>query len=250
MEVIMKKAVTIFLAAILLTLSLISCDDSGKLNFTGLNNEELFGTLSAIAANPGDYTGREVKISANVSVMFNFGENKIMSNVLIALDPTNCCDAYYKIVTKDGQYPSIGSKALIDGVFADGYIDVTDLSTESTHPAPEIDTLGMDASEMEKYITAYANDHLTSTEKGKTIALVGHYTMVNGYRYLMGLNSKGETTWVIELGELADGIRLPVQNGNYINPVYIYGELSYYTEGTNTYACINVTAAQKVVGIM
>lgn len=246
----MKKAVTLFLAAILLTLSLISCDDSGRLDFTGLNNEELFGTLSAISANPGDYTGREVRISANVSIVFSFGQNKAISNILIALDPTNCCDAYYKIITQDGNYPSIGSSALIDGTFADGYIDVSKLTYNSAHNAPDINTIGMDATELTEYINAYTRDHLSSAEKGKTIGIVGHYTMVNGYRYLMGLDSKGEATWVIELGKIADGIRLPVQNGNYINPVYIYGELSYYTEGTNTYACINVSAAQKVVGVM
>ena len=246
----MKKAITLFLTAVLLTLSLLSCDDSGRLDFTGLDNEELYGTLSAIAANPGDYTGREVRISANTSVVYSFTQNKVLSNVQIAHDPNKCSDAYSKIITHDGTYTGIGATAVIDGIFGDGYIDVTGLKVNSSLPAPALDTLGMDPSELNEYITAYTKDHLTSAEKGKTIALVGHYTMVNGYRYLMGLNGQGEPTWTIELGEVADGIKLPVQNGNYINPVYIYGELSYYTEGTNTYACINVTAAQKVVGVM
>ena len=246
----MKKIIALFLTALLLALTLISCDDSGKLDFTGLNNDELFGTLSAISVNPEDYIGREVKISANVSVIYSFGQNRVLSNVLIALDPTNCCDAYYEIRTQDGKYPGIGAEATVNGVFADGYIDVSELITDNETPAPDIDTLSMSPDEVTSFITDYADHHLTSDERNKTICIVGHYTMVEGYRYLLGLTNEGKPTWEIELGEIADGIALPVQNGNYINPVYIYGTLSYYTEDTNTYACINVSSAQKVVAVM
>ena len=112
----MKKLLSLILILSALLGTLTSCEGSKypprldvdvDCNFTGLSTSEIYGTVSAIMNNPSDYTGKTVAITAQYSTVYNFSQNSCMSHVIIALDPTNCCDAYYEIRTADGKYPEL-----------------------------------------------------------------------------------------------------------------------------------------------
>lgn len=246
----MKRNSILLLISVMLVLSLSGC--GAKLNLTKLDNTKLHEKIQEISASPDTFEGTKLTLSSNVSMLYSFGQNKIIKNILFVPDPQNKHDAYIEIKTKDWQYPGTGSYVTVSGEFTQGYLNVKKLTviSDSTLPAPQIDTLSMSAAEYIKYMSGYIEAPLESGDSGKTIALVGHCTVINGKKCLLGLNDYGETTWIIEIGEISEGAVLPEQNSKYINPVYIYGELSYYTDGEDTAACINVSSAQKVAYVM
>lgn len=254
----MKKVLLSIIAVVLILSTLISCESPNQRldidvdhNFTGLGTNDLYGTILGISSNPNDYMGKTVAITANVSCVYSFDTHRIISTVIFALDPTNCCDAYYEIVKEDGIYPNFGTSATIVGTFGSNYITANEIrANEDAYKKADIDTLAMSKDEVLSFIKDYYENHKTSDAKGKTISVIGHYTRRDQYLYLIGVDTEGNTTWQIELGKIAEGVNLPVQNGNYLNPVHITGTLSYYTEGTRTYACIDVLTAQKVVGLL
>ena len=246
----MKKTVILLLASALLLVSITGC--GAKLNLTKLDNIKLYEKLLEITASPEAFDGTKLTITSNVSILYSFGQNKIIKNILFVPDPLNKNDAYIEIKTKDKQYPGIGSSVTASGIFTNKYLEVKKLTviSENKLPSPQIDTLSMTADGYTEYMNNYIKNPQECGDSGKSIALVGHCTVIDGKPYLMGLNDYGETTWIIELNATNNGTELPQQNSKYINSVYIYGELSYYTEEGETIAFINVTSAQKAAYVM
>ena len=245
------------LSALLSAFTLTSCEGSKypprldvdvDCNFTGLSTNEIYGTVSAIMNNPSDYTGKTVAITAQYSTVYNFSKNSCLSHIIIALDPTNCCDAYYEIRTNDGVYPQLGEIASFIGTFnADGYIEVSEVIRYSdSAPTYDVDALTMSASELEALIKTYSVNYKTSELYGKTVRIIGHHSVNDIYKFLAGLDGDGRVTWSIELVTPEDdNMSLPMPSGNVVNPVEIVGVFSYYAEGDSTYACIEVKSFSK-----
>ena len=198
--------------------------------------------------NPDDYTGKSVAITAQYSTVYNFSSNTCNTPIIIALDPTNCCDAYYEIRTADGiLYPEYGETATFIGTFnAGGYIDVTEIKryTEMSEKY-DFDALNMSADELKNAITDYTKNYKNSELNGKTVRIIGHHFVNDVYKFLSGLDGDGRVTWNIELTTPNENTVLPMPNGNVVNPVEIVGVFSYYSEGESTYACIEVTSVSK-----
>lgn len=215
-------------------------------NFTGLSTNEIYGTVLAIMNDPDDYAGKSVAITAQYSTVYNFSENTCQTPVILALDPTNCCDAYYEIRKTDGIYPEIGETASFIGTFnPEGYIDVTEIVRYTAlTPIYDFDALTMTVSELNGAINDYTKNYKTSELNGKTVRIIGHHATTDEYLFLCGLDSSGRPTFRIELTNPND-VPLPMPSGNVVNPVEVTGVFTYYAEGDNTYACIEVTSASK-----
>lgn len=251
----MKKLISLALILSTVLFSLIACKNDGKLpkvdvdvdcNFTGLSTNEIYGTVSAIMNNPDDYAGKSVAITAQYSTVYNFSENSCQTPVIIALDPTNCCDAYYEIRKSDGVYPEIGEIASFIGKFdPNGYIEVTEIIryTENA-PKYDLDAVTLTAAELRSVINDYNKNYETSELSGKTVRIIGHHAINGEYLYLHGLDGSGRITFGIELTN-PNNVSLPMPSGNVVNPVEITRVFTYYTEGDKTYACIEVVSASK-----
>lgn len=262
----MKRIIALALTLICVLIpSFTACDSDTETldidvdcNFTGLSTNELYGTVSAMMTNPSDLAGKTVGITAQYSTVYNYTENKCETPIIIALDPTNCCDAYCEVRIPDGSAPELGETATFVGTFKTekhddgyeyGYIDVSKvIRDKKTSEKYDIDAVTMTADELKSMISTYGKNYKTSELNGKTVRIFGHYTSENGYDYLCGLLDSGngscKATYTIEL-LVPEDITLPTSSSNYINTVEITGTFSYYTEGNTTYACINVTSASK-----
>lgn len=252
----MKKITSLILLLCLLFCTLPSCGDGEKLpkldvdvdcNFTGLSTNEIYGTVAEIMSNPDDYADKTVAITAQFSTVYNFSKNLCQTPIIIALDPTNCCDAYYEIRTADGVYPEIGETASFVGKFnAAGYIEVTEVIryTENA-PSYHLDAVTLTTGELKQTIEDYNRSYKISELNGKTVRIIGHHSVNDQYKFLSGLDESGRVTWSIEITTPDDSIVLPMPSGNVVNPVEIVGVFSYYEEGEQTYACIEVTSVSK-----
>lgn len=260
----MKRIIALTLTLLCVFIPSFTACDSGTegldldvdCNFTGLSTSELYGTVSAMMTNPADLAGKTVGITAQYSTVYNYTENKCETPIIIALDPTNCCDAYCEVRLPDGSTPELGETATFVGTFKTekrggseyGYIDVSEVMRDKkTSEKYDIDAVTMTADELNSMITAYGTNYKTSELNRKTVRIFGHYTVnEGGYNFLCGLkeaeNGSCKTTYGIEL-LVPEGITLPTSTG--VNTVEITGTFSYYTEGTSTFACINVTSASK-----
>lgn len=229
-------------------------------NFTGLSTSELYGTVSAMMTNPADLAGKTVGITAQYSTVYNYTENKCETPIIIALDPTNCCDAYCEVRIPDGSAPELGETATFVGTFKTekhddgyeyGYIDVSKvIRDKKTSEKYDIDAVTLTADELKSMISTYGKNYKTSELNGKTVRIFGHYQLSkDGYDSLYILKESNGSFYMMD--DLCiklivpEGITLPTSSSNYINTVEITGTFSYYTEGNTTYACINVTSASK-----
>lgn len=252
----MKKLIAIALVLSTVLCTMTACKKEGgsqrldvdvDCNFTGLSTNEIYGTVAAIMNNPDDYTGKSVAITAQYSTIYNFSQNTCQTPIIIALDPTNCCDAYYEIRTADGKYPEIGEIASFIGTFnADGYIDVSEtIRYTALTEVPDLDATSITADELKATITEYNKSYKVSELNGKTVKIIGHHSVNGEYKFLSGLDGSGRVTWSIELTVPSADTVLPMPSGNVVNPVEITGVFSCYEEGENTYACIEVRSVSK-----
>lgn len=261
-----KKAPIIFLLIIMTLVSFVSCDEADHgygyvdadvdFNFSGCSEEELYSTALAIANNYNDYNGKTVAISGKYSYIYDFKKAECVSDIIIASDPTNCCDTYLEIELAKGVSAVPGAFTTFIGRFIDDTkIFVTETVNFTAPSVYDIDARQLSVSEINQTITDYRSNCTTSELNGKKVMLFGHHKIQTvestgmRYKWIVGINGD-YYSWSIELDEIADGISLPVQNGNYLNPVVITGTLSFYTEtqseGTATYACINVETIARV----
>ena len=215
-------------------------------DYTILNDP--YGTILEFMANPADYQGQNIKVSALGSVIYNFDQNKVERHVMLGLDPTGCCNSSYEVRAKDGKYPTNGSEVTFIGTFtSDGYIDLYDWTSKAQGAAQyEIDALSMSANELEAFITEYSENYMESNSLGNKIRIFGHLINQSGYAYLLGLDGNGYQTFAIELHDGSNTISFPVVSGNIVNPVEVIGTLSFYFEGDIPYACIEVDEVNKV----
>ncbi len=260
----MKKRIMLFMLIAAMLFSAVACEEHGygyvdvdvDYNFSGCTEDVLYTTLLAISNNYEDYKGKTVAISGKYSYLYDFEKSEFVSDVIIAMDPTNCCDTYFEIQFAEGISAVPGAFTTFIGTFMDSEcILVTETVNYTESSKYDIDARLMSASDIKQTITDYNSNCTTSDLNGKKVMLVGHHTIYNvdetgmRYKYLTGLDNYYEA-WSIELGEIAEGLSLPVQNGNYLNPVVITGTLSFYTEnqsgGPATYACINVETIARV----
>jgi hypothetical protein len=251
----MKKIIAIILTVCSI-LSFAACggdsyakyDADVKYNFTGLNSEKIYDTVAAVSMNPQDYTGGTVAISVPFSVMYNFATNSIEKTGIYALDPTQCCNAFYELKLSDGtNHLPIGEVATFIGTFNNGYIDVSEVVRhEEKSVSYDIDTLDFSAYELKNFLVNYQNNYSTSEYKDKTIRIFGHYPNTDGYQFILGLDSSGSSVWDIEI--ITD-LALPKQISNLVNGLEIIGVLTTYTEGGVEYPCIKVTSFSQVAGI-
>lgn len=257
----MKRTVTIFILITAMLFSLVSCDENGEgyidaevdYNFSGCSEEELYTTVIAIKNNYSSYKGKTVAISGKYSYIYDFKTATCVSDIIIATDPTNCCDDYLKIEFADGVSAVPGAFTTFIGTFTDRQsILVTETVNHTTVTSYDVDARSLSASEINSLITKYGAEHISSELNGKKILLFGHHTTKTveqsgiRYKYLLGYDGDGKLTWQIELDKLADGVSLPIQNGSYLNPCIVTGTLSFYTEGSETYASIDVETITRV----
>lgn len=223
-------------------------DADVKYNFTGLNSEKIYDTVAAVSMNPQDYTGGTVAISAPFSVMYNFATNSVQSTGIYAIDPTQCCNAFYELRLGEGmsQLP-MGEIATFIGTFNNGYIDVSEVVRHDEHSVNyDIDTLKFSASELKSFIVNYQSNYASSEYKDKTIRIFGHYPNTDGYQFILGLDSNGASVWDIEI---VTDMALPKQISNMVNGLEIIGTLTTYMEDGVEYPCIKVTSFSQVAGI-
>ena len=259
----MKKAAIILTLFIMILTSAFSCDkpkSKGYIdadvdyNFSGYSDDALYTTVCAINENYSDYKGKSVAISGKYSYIYDFKESTCVQEIIIATDPTNCCDAYLEIELSEGVSATPGAFTTFIGRFTDNKrMLVTEvINYTPTVSSYDVDARTLPAAELKTIIDNYGKDHKESELNGKKVVLFGHHVVklveASGirYKYLAGYDGNGRTTWSIELDKLADGISLPVQNGNYLNPCVVTGTLSFYTEGTATYASIDVESISRV----
>ena len=223
-------------------------------NFSGSTENALYTTVIAISENYSDYKGKTVAISGKYSYVYDFKESSCVQDIIIATDPTNCCDAYLEIEFADGVSAIPGAFSTFIGRFLDNKrMLVTEVVSYSDLSAVyDVDARTMSASSLKALIDTYGSNHKTSELNGKKVLLFGHHVVktveASGirYKYLAGYDGVSSTTWSIELDKLAEGVTLPVQNGNYLNPCMVTGTLSFYTEGSTTYASIDVDTIVRV----
>lgn len=254
----MKRILAIFLAVCAL-LCATSCssekyhkyDGNVRYNFTGLTEGQIYDTVAAVSVNPDDYAGETVAISAPFSVMYDFSTNSISSTGIYAIDPTQCCNAFYELRLAEGmEHLPMGEVATFIGTFGNGYIDVTDVVRYETESSTsyDIDTLDFSAAELKSFIINYQANHTASEYKDKTVRIFGHYPNTDGYQFILGLDSDGASTWDIEI-IMDKSIVLPSQIQNLVNGLEIIGVLTSYTEDGVEYPCIKVTSFTQVAGI-
>ena len=251
----MKKIIAIILTLCSI-LSFAACggenyakyDADVKYNFTGLNSEKIYDTVAAVSMNPTDYTGGTVAISAPFSVMYNFSTNSIESTGIYAIDPTQCCNAFYELRLGEGMsYLPMGEVATFVGTFNNGYIDVSEVVRhEESAVTYDIDTLQFSASALKSFIVSYQNNYSSSEYKDKTIRIFGHYPNTDGYQFILGLDSSGSSVWDIEI---VTDLALPKQISNMVNGLEIIGVLTTYMENGVEYPCIKVTSFSQIAGI-
>ena len=249
----MKNLLILFFS-LALTLSLVACDGSQGANgdikvdidFTILDDP--YNTILGFYQNPEDFAGKSIAIKAGSSVIYNFSKNTVDKKIMLGLDPTGCCNAYYEIRSNDGIYPDISPETTFTGNFTEnGYIELTSFSSSSaTAPEYEIDALSMSAEELKTFILEYGSNYQESESFEKTIRVFGHLLNQGDYKYLFGLNENGVQTWGIELYEPTGELNFPIVSGNFVNPVEIIGKLSVYFENGIAYACITVERVSKV----
>lgn len=252
----MKKIIAIILT-VCSVLTFAACGGSGypkydgdvKYNFTGLNDGQIYDTVAAVSVNPADYTGGTVAISAPFSVLYDFSTNSVKSTGIYALDPTQCCNAFYELrLANDMEHLPMGEVATFVGTFANGYIDVNNvIRYEEKTENYDIDTLDFSASELKSFIVNYQSNYASSEYKDKTIRIFGHYPNTSGYQFILGLDSTGSSTWDIEI--VTDkNVVLPPQIQNLVNGLEIIGVLTTYTEDGVEYPCIKVTSFTQIAG--
>lgn len=207
-----------------------------------------YNTILSFMVNPQDYQGQNIKIDAISSVVYNFGQNKVMSHIMLGLDPTGCCNASYEIRSKSGKYPEIGTSATFTGTFmSGGYIELYSWKgVEATEPNYDVDTLNMTTDQLNQLISEYSANYSASEYAGKTVHIFGHHIVQSGYKYLMGLTGEGVGTWYIELYDPTGSLSFPTVSGNLVNPVEIIGTFSVYYENGISYPCITVKQVNKV----
>ena len=250
----MKKIIAIILT-ICTVLSFAACggesyakhDADVKYNFTGLNSEKIYDTVAAVSTNPADYAGGTVAISAPFSVLYNFATNSVQSTGIYAIDPTQCCNAFYELRLGEGMsYLPMGEVATFIGTFNNGYIDVSEVVRyEEGSASYDVDTLNFSASELKNFIVSYQSNYASSEYKGKTIRIFGHYPNTDGYQFILGLDSTGASTWDIEI---VTDLVLPKQISNMVNGLEIVGVLTTYMEDGVEYPCIKVTSFTQIAG--
>ncbi len=251
----MKKTIIMMLTAALLLCALVSCDSESSSgidlsgvdsDFTIINNP--YETLLSFMTNPQDYQGKTIAVNAISSVVYNFDKNRVDQHIMLGLDPTGCCNALYEIRADDGKYPNIGADTTFVGNFtSDGYIHITDFETADTAERQyDIDALSMNASELNSFIAKYIEQQSESQYFEQKIRIFGHVAEASGYKYLLGLDSNGYQTWIIELYDPTGSLSFPVVSGNLVNPAEIIGTLSVYCEDGTPYACITVEHISKV----
>lgn len=224
-------------------------DGDVKYNFTGLNPEKIYDTVAAVSMNPQDYSGGTVAISAPFSVLYNFATNSVESTGIYALDPTQCCNAFYELRLGEGMESlPMGEIATFVGTFNNGYMDVSEVIRHNELSVNyDIDTLKFSASELKSFLVNFQNNHATSEYKDKTIRIFGHYPNTDGYQFILGLDSSGSSVWDIEI--VTDkSMVLPKQISNMVNGLEIIGVLTTYTEDGNEYPCIKVTSFTQIAG--
>lgn len=258
----MKRIIALLTLLVIVVSSLPSCknpavgyvDADVDYNFSGCTENALYTTVIAISENYSDYKGKTVAISGKYSYVYDFKESTCVQDIIIATDPTNCCDAYLEIEFADGVSAIPGAFSTFIGRFTDDtrmlvteVVSFTELSTTY-----DVDARSISASDLKTLIDTYGSNHKTSELNGKKVLLFGHHVINTvessgiRYKYLAGYDGNGKTTWSIELDKLAEGVTLPVQNGNYLNPCIVTGTLSFYTEGSTTYASIDVDTIARV----
>lgn len=255
-----RKVLSIFCAVMALCLLSGCSSPSGDENSSNSSNKpalenvidysvlgDPYNTILAFAANPADYQGQNIKINALSSVVYNFDQNKVVKHIMLGLDPTGCCNAYYEVRNPDGTYPVNGSTTTFIGTFtSDGYVDLYDSISNGKEATYDLDTLTMSADELNAFITEYTGNYENSASAGKKIRIFGHLANQSGYMYLLGLNGDGYEIWYIELHEPTGSLTFPTVSGNIVNPVEIIGTLSFYYEGDIAYPCITVEQINKV----
>lgn len=257
----MKKIISLFILLFVIISSFSACSKPEgyvnadvDYNFSGCTENALYTTVIAISENYSDYNGKTVAISGKFSYLYDFKESKCVESIIIATDPTNCCDAYLTIDFAEGISAVPGAFSTFIGRFVDGKrMLVTEVvSTAGTASVYDVDARSLSAADLKTLIDNYGKNHKTSDLNGKKVLLFGHHVVklieASGirYKYLAGYDGNGKTTWSIELDKLADGVTLPIQNGNYLNPCVVTGTLSFYTEGSTTYASIDVDTIARV----
>ena len=250
----MKKIIAIILTVCSI-LSFAACggesypkyDGDVKYNFTGLNSEKIYDTVAAVSMNPQDYTGGTVAISAPFSVLYNFATNSVESTGIYAIDPTQCCNAFYELRLGEGMESlPMGEIATFVGTFNNGYMDVNEVVRyDAVEKNYDIDTLEFSAPQLMNFIVSYQNNYSTSEYKDKTIRIFGHYPNTDGYQFILGLDSSGSSVWDIEI---VTDLALPKQISNMVNGLEIIGTLTTYTEDGVEYPCIKVTSFTQIAG--
>ncbi len=244
----------ILILSILIAVSFIACDGSqgtagdSKVDIDFTIIDDPYNTILGFHQNPEDFQGKSIAIKAGSSVIYNFSKNTVDKKIMLGLDPTGCCNAYYEIRTNDGIYPDISPETTFIGNFTEnGYIELTSFSSPSA-PTPkyEIDTLDMSAEELKSFILEYSSNYQESPSFEKTVRVFGHLLNQGDYKYLFGLNEKGVQTWGIELYEPTGELIFPTVSGNFVNPVEIIGKLSIYFENGIAYSCITVERVSRV----
>lgn len=250
----MKKRILAIMCAISALCLLVGCS-SAEPTDNELENivdfsvlDDPYNIILSFMSNPDDYYGKNIKINATSSVVYNFVQNKADTHIMLGLDPTGCCNSYFEVKHPKNEYPVNGSYTTFIGTFtSDNYIDLHSWeSVSSNEPNYGIDTLTMTADELNQFITEYTENALDSESSGKKVRIFGHHTVYNGYKFLFGVDAQGNATWNIELHDPTGELTFPTVSGNLINPVEIIGTLSVYYEGETYYACIEVEQVNKV----
>ena len=217
------------------------------IDFTLVNDP--YSSIFALRNQTEQYVGKTVMLDARFTAIYNFSTNKINEYILMANDKEGCCTVVCQALMDSATgLPKLNTDVTVIGTVDDqSRITVLDWTSEDslvgTH---ELDALTLSPEELTTLMVEF-NDQKTEHEAyGTKIRIYGNYTVMKGYKFLMGLDQEGMVLWNVELYEPIGALEFPEVEDSYIKPLEVIGSLSVYYEDDAPYACIVVEQIAEV----
>lgn len=211
--------------------------------------DDPYSAIFALRNDTEQYAGKTIMLTARFTAIYNFSTNKIKEYVLMATDKDGCCTVACQAVMDSAVgIPKLNTDVTVIGTFDDqSRITVLSWTSEDSLVGTyELDALTLSPEELTTLMVEF-NDQKTKHEAyGTKIRICGNYTVMNGYKFLIGLDESGIALWNVELYEPVGVLEFPEVEGSYIQPLEVIGSLTVYYEDDAPYACIVVEQIAEV----
>ena len=247
----LRKTWVLLLAMVILLAGCTENENSEKatvdIDFTTVGDP--YSAIFSLRNDSSYYVGKTIMLEAQFTAIYNFSENKINEYIFMASDKDGCCTVACQAVMAEGvSMPKLNTKVTAIGTF-DGESTFTVqswTSDDSLIGTYELDALTLSPEELKDMMVSFDEKRTEHEEYGTKIRIFGHYTVMNGYKFLMGLDASGVVQWNIELYDAIGEVKFPEVEGSYIKPICVIGSMTVYYEDDAPYACIVVEQIAEV----